>query len=185
MLLLTGILVLATACPPAPKSETEASKPHGRAATPQADPLQAPPSPPDNPCAPKEGTAKGDKMGKAPEVVPGVVSGSVTRLTQDWPNPFDGKPPVEPFPGVKVAIYPAGSDKAVATAVSAADGSYSFKGLPDGTYIVKVDSASFKGNVIQPAPGYGTALLPQGAAGVTFLDSNGFIAGKLGREKTP
>lgn len=140
-----------------------------------------------NPSLNLEGTAKhGEKQADpAAAVTPGVISGSVIRLTQDWPNPFDGKPPVEPFPGVKVEVLQEGSAEPVASMVSDANGNYSFSGLPDGVYTVRVDAAAFKGKVIQPAPGYAYAVLPDGAAGLTFLDSNGFSAGKLAAGQAP
>jgi hypothetical protein len=134
-----------------------------------------------------EGTAKhGDKPAEPAEVVVlGVISGKVIRLTQNWPNPFDGKPPVEPFPGVRVMVLQEGVDKPVATATSDSEGRYSISGLPDGVFTVRVDDSAFKGKVIQPAPGYAYVVLPEGAAGVTFLDSNGFSAGKLAAGQAP
>ncbi|HOX04494.1 MAG TPA: SdrD B-like domain-containing protein [Candidatus Paceibacterota bacterium] len=86
---------------------------------------------------------EGKVLGPAPDACVNVGGGSIgDTIWRDWDGDGIQDPGEEGIPGVTVNLYAADGTTLLATTVTDANGFYEFKGLTDGTYVVKVDTSA-------------------------------------------
>ncbi len=106
------------------------------------------------------------------------VSGQVTRLTADWPDPIGNPdPPDEPFPGVHVEVWDSAHAVFYGSGISDANGNYTVTSLPTDTNGVFVFCNAADVDEIGLPIGGEHFLIPFDVdyTGKNFLDKNGFL----------
>ncbi|MCC7477152.1 IPT/TIG domain-containing protein [bacterium] len=106
------------------------------------------------------------------------VSGTVTRLTQDWPDPISNPDaPDEPFPGVQVEVWDSAHAVFYGSGVSDANGNYTVTNLPEDLNGVFVFCNAADVDEIGLPIGGEHFLIPFDVdyTAKNFLDKNGFL----------
>ncbi len=86
---------------------------------------------------------EGKVVSSPPDAPVTVGGGSIgDTVWRDWNGNGTQDAGEEGIPGVTVQLYAANGTTLLATAVTDANGYYNFKGLTDGTYVVKVDTTA-------------------------------------------